>query len=84
MEPTIRVDGLSKRFRIYHQRSETLKEVLVDRRRSRFEEFWAVNDISLEINEGRPSASSGPTDRVSQPFSSASPESWSQIGERSR
>ncbi len=52
MEPTIRVDGLSKRFRIYHQRSETLKEVLVDRRRSRFEEFWAVNDISLEINEG--------------------------------
>ena len=46
------VSGLSKRFRIYHQRSETLKEMLVDRRRSRYEEFWAVKDIDLEVHEG--------------------------------
>ncbi len=35
MEPVIRVENLAKRFRIYHQRSETLKEVLMDRRGSR-------------------------------------------------
>ncbi len=52
MEPVIRVENLAKRFRIYHQRSETLKEVLVDRRRSRYEEFWAVNDISFDVPEG--------------------------------
>jgi len=46
------VSDLSKRFRIYHQRSETLKEMLVDRRRSRYEEFWAVKDIDLEIHDG--------------------------------
>jgi ABC-2 type transport system ATP-binding protein len=50
--PPIEVQGVSKRFRIYHQRSETLKQALVDRRRSRFEEFWAVKDIDLQVNEG--------------------------------
>ncbi|MHB1638934.1 MAG: ABC transporter ATP-binding protein [Candidatus Dormibacteria bacterium] len=53
MDAVIAVENLSKRFRIYHQRSETLKEVLVDRRRSRYEEFWAVKDVSLEVAEGQ-------------------------------
>jgi ABC-type polysaccharide/polyol phosphate transport system ATPase subunit len=53
MDAVIAAENLAKRFRIYHQRSETLKEVLVDRRRSRYEEFWAVNDISFEVPEGQ-------------------------------
>ncbi|MGC8473615.1 MAG: ABC transporter ATP-binding protein [Candidatus Dormibacteria bacterium] len=51
-EAPIVVEQLSKRFRIYHQRSETLKQALVDRRRSRYEEFWAVQDAQFEVNEG--------------------------------
>ena len=51
-QPPILVEGLSKRFRIYHQRSDTLKEALVDRRRARFEEFWAVKDVTFEVQEG--------------------------------
>ncbi|MHB1526426.1 MAG: ABC transporter ATP-binding protein [Candidatus Dormibacteria bacterium] len=51
-QPPILVEGLSKRFRIYHQRSDTLKEALVDRRRARFEEFWAVKEVSFEVQEG--------------------------------
>jgi ABC-2 type transport system ATP-binding protein len=51
-QPPIVVEGLSKRFRIYHQRSDTLKEALVDRRRARFEEFWAVKEVNFEVQEG--------------------------------
>jgi ABC-type polysaccharide/polyol phosphate transport system ATPase subunit len=58
--PPIQVQGLSKRFRIYHQRSETLKQALVDRRRSRYEEFWAVKDIDMEVQEGETFGIIGP------------------------
>ncbi|MGA9775238.1 MAG: ABC transporter ATP-binding protein [Candidatus Dormiibacterota bacterium] len=51
-EAPIQVQKLSKRFRIYHQRSETLKQALVDRRRSRYEEFWAVKDADFQVAEG--------------------------------
>jgi ABC-type polysaccharide/polyol phosphate transport system ATPase subunit len=48
----VRVDGLSKRFRIYHQRNQTLKQTVLSRRRGLYEEFWALNDVSLEIPHG--------------------------------
>lgn len=51
-EAPVRVEKLSKRFRVYHQRSETLKQALVDRRRSRYAEFWAVQDADFEVQEG--------------------------------
>ena len=51
-EPAIVVDGLSKRFRLYHDRNQTLKAAVMRGRRARYEEFWALRDVSLEIAEG--------------------------------
>jgi ABC-type polysaccharide/polyol phosphate transport system ATPase subunit len=51
-EPAILVDGLSKRFRLYHDRNQTLKAAVMRGRRARYEEFWALRDVSLEIAEG--------------------------------
>ena len=51
-EPAIAVDGLSKRFRLYHDRNQTLKAAVMRGRRARYEEFWALRDVSLEIAEG--------------------------------
>jgi ABC-2 type transport system ATP-binding protein len=46
------VEGVSKRFRIYHQRNQTLKQTVLSGGRSKYEEFWALKDINLEITEG--------------------------------
>ncbi|HEY6539257.1 MAG TPA: ABC transporter ATP-binding protein [Candidatus Dormibacteraeota bacterium] len=51
-EPAVRITNVSKRFRVYHQRSTTLKQSLIDRRRGQFEEFWAVRDLSVEVPVG--------------------------------
>jgi lipopolysaccharide transport system ATP-binding protein len=48
----ITVQGVSKRFRIYHERNQSLKSALLRRRRGDFEEFWALQDVSLEVPQG--------------------------------
>lgn len=50
--PAIVVDGLSKRFRIYHERNNTLKSAVMRRNRARYEDFWALRDVSFEIPQG--------------------------------
>jgi len=42
-------DSVSKRFRIYHERNQTIKQAVLRRRRGVYEEFWALQDVSLEI-----------------------------------
>jgi ABC-2 type transport system ATP-binding protein len=51
-DPVVQIKDVSKRFRVYHERNTTLKQSLVARRRGRFEEFWAVRDVSVDIAEG--------------------------------
>ena len=51
-EPAVVVDGVSKRFRLYHERNQSLKATLMRRRRAIVEEFWAVRDVSLEVPAG--------------------------------
>ncbi len=46
------VDGVSKRFRLYHERNQSLKATVMRKRRSVVEEFWALRDVSLEIPAG--------------------------------
>lgn len=46
------VDGVWKTFRIYQQRSSTLKQAVVRRGREVFEEFWALHDVSFEASAG--------------------------------
>jgi ABC-type polysaccharide/polyol phosphate transport system ATPase subunit len=52
--PAIVVDNVSKRFRLYRERANSLKERLTARRRlrSKFADFWALRDISVTIPKG--------------------------------
>jgi ABC-type polysaccharide/polyol phosphate transport system ATPase subunit len=49
----IEVDHLSKNFRLYHERNQYLKATVLKGRRARYEEFWALKDVSFEIEFGR-------------------------------
>ena len=51
-DAAITVNGVSKRFRIYHERNQYLKTALLRRRRAVFEEFWALSGIDLEVPRG--------------------------------
>ncbi len=44
--------GVGKRFLVHHQRATSLKERLLQTRRSQAEEFWALRDIELDIGGG--------------------------------
>ena len=48
-EIAIAAEGVSKRFRIYKERNQSLKQMILQRRRGLYEEFWALRDVSLEI-----------------------------------
>jgi ABC-2 type transport system ATP-binding protein len=50
-ELAVSCEEVWKSFRIYHQRSHTLKERVITRR-NHYEEFWALKDISIEIPDG--------------------------------
>lgn len=52
MPAAITVDGVSKTFRLYHDRNQSLKAAVLRGRRARYEEFLAVDDISLEVEAG--------------------------------
>ena len=51
-EPVITVDHVRKKFRLYQERNNSLKAALMRRRVAKFEEFWAIDDVSFEIRQG--------------------------------
>ncbi len=46
------VDQVSKRFRLYKERTSSLKELVTRKRGSRYDEFWAVRDVSITVPHG--------------------------------
>jgi len=48
----VRVNEVSKRFRLYHERNQTLKSAILRGRTSKHEDFWALKEISFEVMEG--------------------------------
>jgi ABC-2 type transport system ATP-binding protein len=48
----VEVQGVSKRYRLYHERNQSLKVSLLRGRRGSFEEFWALRDVSFDIPAG--------------------------------
>ena len=48
----VSVEDVSKRFRMYRERNQSLKAALMRGKRATFEEFWALRDVSFEIPEG--------------------------------
>ncbi len=51
-QAAVTVDGVSKRFRLYHERNQSLKATVMRRRRSSVEEFWALSDVCFEVPQG--------------------------------
>jgi ABC-2 type transport system ATP-binding protein len=51
-EPAIIVDGVSKRFRLYHERNQSLKAAFMRGRRANFTELMALDDVSFEVPKG--------------------------------
>jgi ABC-2 type transport system ATP-binding protein len=50
--PAITVNEVSKRFRLYYERNQSLKATVMRRRRARYDEFWALQDVSFDIPSG--------------------------------
>jgi ABC-type polysaccharide/polyol phosphate transport system ATPase subunit len=48
----VTADGLWKNFRLYQERNQFLKAAILRGRRVRYEEFWALKDVSLEVPTG--------------------------------
>ena len=52
MAAAVRVTGVSKRFRLYHEKYSSLKERMLHLGRVPYEDFWALRDIDIDIEEG--------------------------------
>src|SRR6266568_2632633 len=52
MAAAITFERVSKRFRVYKQRHDSLKEAFIRRRRGVYDEFWILRDLSFEVEPG--------------------------------
>jgi ABC-2 type transport system ATP-binding protein len=48
----IEIEAVSKRFRLYRERPTSLKARLLSSSRSRAEDFWALHDVSFDVEQG--------------------------------
>ena len=60
MTTALRAEGVSKQYRIYNRPYDRLKEMLTRGRRKCHREFWALKDISFEIEAGTTTGIIGP------------------------
>lgn len=59
-ETVIEVRDVHKRYRIYRQRFQSVKEILVHRRLGVWEEHWALRGLNLDVKQGTTLALVGP------------------------
>jgi ABC-2 type transport system ATP-binding protein len=48
----IEVDGVSKHFKLYREKPDSLKERIIKLGRIPYEEFWALRDIDIHVQTG--------------------------------
>lgn len=53
MSYAIEVTDLWKKYRLYHDRTPTLKEKILFRNRNRYEDLWVLRNINLKVEPGR-------------------------------
>jgi len=51
-KPAVQVEHLWKNFRLYQENNQFIKAAVLRGRRARYEEFWAVKDVSFEVPFG--------------------------------
>lgn len=52
-QPAILAQGISKRFRLYRRRHQSIKEILVRRSLGDWEDLWAVRGLTFEVPRGQ-------------------------------
>ena len=60
MPAALRVEAVSKQYRIYNRPADRLKETITRGRWKAHREFWAVKDISFEVEAGTTTGIIGP------------------------
>ena len=60
MSPALRVEAVSKQYRIYDRPADRLKETLTRGRWKAHREFWALKDVSFEVKPGTTTGIIGP------------------------
>lgn len=60
MPPALRVEAVSKQYRIYDHPADRLKETLTRGRWKAHREFWALKDVSFEVEAGTTTGIVGP------------------------
>src|SRR5690606_27798033 len=48
-DSVVRVENVAKKFRLYHERNQSLKAALMRGRATVHEDFWALRDISFSV-----------------------------------
>lgn len=51
-EVAVSVENLSKKFRMYKERNQSLKAAIMRGKRAVAEDFWAVKDVSFDVPQG--------------------------------
>jgi ABC-2 type transport system ATP-binding protein len=51
-DAVVRADEVWKKFRLYHERNQSLKAAVMRRGRATYEDFWALKDVSFEVPAG--------------------------------
>ena len=51
-EVAVRVENVTKSFRVYSERNQSLKGAVLSGGRAKYENFLALDDVSLEIPKG--------------------------------
>jgi ABC-2 type transport system ATP-binding protein len=51
-DDAIVLDSVSKAFRVFSERNQSLKQAVLRRNRAKYEEFWALDEVSFSIPKG--------------------------------